>query len=67
MEKTAYGILILVAVFWLVAMIREMVAIWPDGVIGLVAIVALGMLFIKVLKERLAAAKDDRYSKDVQK
>ena len=67
MEKVAYTILIVIAACWLVAMIAGMVASFPFGIIGLVAIVGFGLLFIKALKERIKASKKDRYSKDVEK
>jgi hypothetical protein len=66
-EKTAYIILLLVALVWLVAMVVGMVATFPMGLIGLVVIVGLGLLFIKALKERLSTSKADRYSKEVEK
>ncbi|MFH1063172.1 MAG: hypothetical protein V1747_09875 [Candidatus Omnitrophota bacterium] len=67
MEKLAYVILSIVAVGWLIAMGIGMVVAFPFGIIGLAVILALGLLFVKALKERLASRKDDRYSKDVEK
>ena len=67
MEKTAYIILTIVAIGWLIALIVGMVAAFPVGIIGLVVILAFGLLFVKALKERLASRKDDRYSKEVEK
>lgn len=67
MEKIAYIILAIVAIAWLVAMIVGMIAAFPAGIIGLVVILAFGLLFAKALKERLASRKDDRYSKNVEK
>lgn len=67
MEKIAYIILLIVAIGWIIAMIAGMVAAFPVGIIGLVVILAFGLLFVKALKERLASMKDDRYSKDVEK
>lgn len=67
MEKIAYIILAIVAIGFLIAMIAGMVAVFPVGIIGLVVILAFGLLFVKALKERLASRKDDRYSKDVEK
>ena len=67
MEKTAYFILLLVVLVWLVAMVVGMVAAFPMGLIGLVAIVGLGLLFVKALKERLSSSKTDRYTKEVEK
>ena len=66
-EKIGYLCLGLVAVCYLVAMFVGMVAAFPYGLIGLVAIVGVGALLIKVIKERLNNAEDDHYSKTVDK
>jgi hypothetical protein len=66
-EKTAYKILVVLAFCWLIAIIVGMIEAFPFGILGLVAILAFGLLFIKALKERLANLKNDRYSKDVDK
>ena len=66
-EKIGYLCLSLVAVCYVVAMFVGMVAAFPFGLIGLVAIVGVGALFIKVIKERLNNAEDDHYSKTVDK
>jgi len=66
-ERTAYIILIIVVIGWLIAMLVGMIAAFPIGLIGLVVIVGFGLLFVKALKERLANSKEDRYSKDVEK
>lgn len=67
MEKIAYILLTIVAICWLIAMFAGMVAAFPVGLIGLVAIIGFGLLFVKALKERLKDQKNDRYSKDVDK
>mgnify|MGYP006280250121 CR=1 FL=1 len=67
MEKTGYILLAIVAFIWFIAMIFGIIAAFPAGLIGLVAIVGIGLLFIKVLKERLANKEDDYYSKNVEK
>ena len=41
MEKTAYGLLLALAMIWLLAVVGGMIAIFPFGLLGLVAIVAL--------------------------
>ena len=67
MEKTAYIILIIVTIAWIIAWVVGMFEnVWL-GIIGLVTIVGLGLLFIKALTDRLASKKDDRYSKNVEK
>ena len=65
MEKTAYAILLLLAAVWLAAMVVGMVAAFPFGVLGLLGLLAVGLLLIKVLRERLANTDDDYYSKHV--
>lgn len=65
MEKTAYVILLGLAALWLVAMIVGMIAAFPFGILGLLGLLAVGLLLIKVLRERLANRDDDYYSKNV--
>ncbi|MCH7710622.1 MAG: hypothetical protein IH903_03190 [Proteobacteria bacterium] len=65
MEMTAYVLLIIVAVMWLIAMIFGMIVAFPFGILGLLVIVGVGLLFIKVLKERLSNKEDEYYSKNV--
>jgi len=67
MEIIGYILLGISAVCWLIAMVVGMIAAFPVGVIGLVAIVGIGFLFAKVLKDRLANKEDDHYSKTVEK
>jgi len=67
MEKTAYALLLVVAALWLIAMLVGMVAAFPLGLFGLVVIVAVGLLFIKVLRERLANKEDDHYADNVDR
>lgn len=66
-EKVGYLCLGIVAICYVIAMFVGMVAAFPFGLIGLVAIVGVGALFIKVIKERLANAEDDHYAKTVDK
>ena len=67
METIGYVLLAIVAVVWIVAMIYGLVSAFPEGVIGLVAIVGIGLLLAKVIKERIANKEDDHYSKNVDK
>ena len=67
MEKIGYILLSIVAICWLIAMFAGMIAAFPVGIIGLLAIVGIGFLFAKVVKERLANKEDDYYSKNVDK
>ncbi len=65
MEKTAYALLLALALVWLLALVGGMIALFPFGLLGLAAIVALGLLFIKVLRERLKSREDDHYDRNV--
>ena len=67
MEKIGYVLLAIVGICWLVAMVAGMVAIFPVGIIGLVAITGIGFLFAKVIKDRLNNKEDDYYAKTVEK
>ena len=67
MEYIGYLLLGIVAVCWLIAMFVGMVAAFPVGVIGLIAIIGIGLLFFKVLNDRLTSSEDDHYNKTVDK
>ncbi|MDH3671597.1 MAG: hypothetical protein OES46_10585 [Gammaproteobacteria bacterium] len=66
-EKLGYALLIIVAVVWLLGMLAGMFIAWPYGIVGLIAFVGIGLLFIKVLRERLASKEDSHYSKNVER
>jgi len=67
MEKIGYILLAIVAVCWLIAMLFGMIAAFPFGIVGLLAIIGVGFLFAKVVKDRLSSKEDDHYSKNVEK
>jgi hypothetical protein len=67
MEKIGYILLSIVAVCWVVAMLFGMIAAFPFGIIGLVAIAGVGFLFAKVIKDRLTNKEDEHYTKNVDK
>lgn len=66
-EKVGYGLLGLIAILYLTALVIGMVAAFPFGIIGLIVLAGVGVLFIKVLKDRLNNKEDDYYSKNVDK
>lgn len=66
-EKIAYSILGLLAALYVIAMIAGMMAAFPLGLIGLAAMIAVGLLFIKVLSERINNKEDDHYDKNVER
>ncbi len=71
MEKIGYILLAIVAVVWLVTIVAGMVAgmivSFPVGIIGLVAIIGIGLLLAQVIKDRLTNKEDHHYSKTVEK
>lgn len=66
-EKVGYSCLGVVAVIYLGAMMAGMIAAFPFGLIGFVVLLGVGVLFVKVLKERLQNKDDDYYSKNVDR
>ena len=67
MEKIGYILLAIVAGCWVIAMIAGMIVAFPVGIIGFIAIIGIGLLFVKVVRERLANKEDDYYSKNIEK
>lgn len=66
-EYVGYILLGLVAICWFVFVIMGMIEALPYGIIGLVALIGFGLLFLKVLKDRLKNKEDNYYSKNVDK
>ena len=66
MEKIGYFLIGSVALVWIVGMVAGMIVAFPYGIIGLVVLAGFGLLFAKVLKERLSSKEDDYYSKNIQ-
>lgn len=67
MEKAGYVLLIIVLLIWIGAIFMGMISAFPVGLIGIIALLGFGILFIKVLKERLESKEDDYYSKNIDK
>lgn len=67
MEKIGYTLLLVVAAVWLIFMVTGLVAAFPVGVIGLLALAGFGCLFAKAVRDRLRNREDDHYSKTVEK
>ena len=67
MEKIGYILLAIVAGCWLIAMIAGIIVTFPVGIVGLLAIVGIGLLFAKVIRERLSNKEDDYYSRNIDK
>ncbi|UCD37065.1 MAG: hypothetical protein JSW54_09525 [Fidelibacterota bacterium] len=66
MEKLGYILISSVAILWIIGMVAGLIVAFPYGLIGLVVLIGFGLLFVKVLKERLASKEDDYYSKNIQ-
>ncbi|MGB5179356.1 MAG: hypothetical protein WBP44_11575 [Gammaproteobacteria bacterium] len=66
-EKWGYSLLAIILVIYLIAMFVGMIATFPYGLPGLIFLAALGILMIKVVKERIGNKEDDYYSKEVDK
>ena len=66
-EKWGYSLLGIIAVVYLLAMFVGMIAAFPFGLIGLFLIAGIGILMVKVVKERLQNKEDDYYSSKVDK
>lgn len=65
METIAYIILGALAVLYIGVMIFGMVAAFPWGILGLLVMLAIGLLFIKVVLQRLGNKEDDYYEQNV--
>jgi hypothetical protein len=66
MEKIGYLLLGVVAAVWIGAVAFGVIATMPVGLVGLAAILGIGILFIKVLKERIESKEDDYYEKNIK-
>jgi len=67
MEKAGYVILSIVALGWLGVIIFGMIAAFPYGLFGFIVLIGLGLLFAKVVQDRMENKEDDYYSKNVDK
>lgn len=66
-EKWGYSLLAIIMIIYMVAMFIGMIAAFPYGLLGLLFVAGLGILMVKVLKERLRSKEDDYYSREVDK
>ena len=67
MEYIGYALLAIVALIWIIALFIGLIAAFPYGIIGLIAILGLGFLFAKVIRDRLKNTEDDHYADNVEK
>ena len=66
-EKLGYTLLAIIAIIYLIAMLIGMISVFPFGLLGLLLIAGVGVLMVKVIKERLQNKEDDYYSKEIDK
>jgi hypothetical protein len=66
MEKIGYLLLGIVLVIFCIAILVGLITAFPWGIVGLVAILGIGLLFIKVLTEHRASKEDNYYEKNVK-
>lgn len=66
MEKISYLILIIISIIWLLAIIFGFIMAFPYGIIGIFLILAFGLLFIKVIKEKLEKRREEEKYKNIK-
>jgi len=66
-EKLGYSLLAVIVIIYMIAMFIGMIATFPYGLLGLIFVAGVGVLMIKVLKERIRNKEDDYYSSEVDK
>ena len=66
-EKLGYSLLAIIVFIYMIAMFIGMIATFPYGLLGLVFVAGVGILMLKVLKERIRNKEDDYYSSEVDK
>jgi hypothetical protein len=64
-EKWGYTLLAIIAIVYIVTLFIGIIATFPFGLIGLVFLAGIGILLIKVLKERMKNKEDDYYSREI--
>ena len=67
LERLGYFVLAIALIAWIYLLFKGLIQAFPEGIIGFIAIAGLGLLFIKVVKDRLRNKEDDYYDKNVKK
>ena len=67
LERLGYLVLIIAVAAWIYLLFKGLIQAFPEGIIGFIAIAGFGLLFIKVIKDRLRNKDDDYYDKNVDK
>ena len=65
LEKAGWAMLALVGFIYLGVLIVASIVTFPVGLIGLLALGGFALIFIHVLRERLANKEDDYYANNV--
>lgn len=66
MDKLAFGLFLLFVLIYIIALTTTLITAYPWGLIGLLPIVGFGILFMKVVQDRLNNEEDDYYSKNIK-
>ena len=66
MEKVGYLLLGIVFIIYCIFVLVGLIVAFPWGIIGMIALLGFGILFIKVLSDRLDSKEDDYYEKNVK-
>ncbi len=66
MEKIGYLLLGIVFIIYCIFIFVGLIVAFPWGIIGLIAILGIGFLFIQVISDRLSSKEDDYYEKNVK-
>jgi len=66
MERIGYLLLALAAIIWIVLLFIGLISLFPAGLIGLLALIGVGLLLAKVIKDRINNKDDDYYSKNIK-
>lgn len=64
-EKIGFTCLGVLAILYVIAMLAGMILAFPFGLLGLIALLGIGSLLLKVIKERVNNKEDDYYSKNI--
>ena len=67
MEIIGYILLAIAVICWIIAVIIGLIVAFPFGLVGLIAIIGIGILFAKVVKDRSENTEDNYYSKNIDK
>ena len=67
MKSIAFILLGILAACYIAALVYGLIAAFPAGVLGLIGLIALALLLVQVLKDRLENDEDDYYSNNVDK